>query len=204
MPVNSVSLVQTSSIDLEKAKGVLETLQVQVNAGLRYIKIACTEDGKLNSELLDNYQFASYELAFCVAEISAAHSFFEYANRADENAIEHSFSLIFAGEIFQSVLSRLKSISVDVQLDAADIFTLESTDNAKLLLTNCNGGTLAALGSKIAQDEIVRLPSILNAEKELVRETFYRFANDVVAHQAEDVHRQYKDITEKRIRAAAE
>ena len=29
-----------------------------------------------------------------------------------------------AGEIFQSVLSRLKSISVDVQLDAADIFTL--------------------------------------------------------------------------------
>ena len=204
MPVNSVSLVQTSSIDLEKAKGVLETLQVQVNAGLRYIKIACTEDGKLNSELLDNYQFASYELAFCVAEISAAHSFFEYANRADENAIEHSFSLIFAGEIFQSVLSRLKSISVDVQLDAADIFTLESTDNAKLLLTNCNGGTLAALGSKIAQDEIVRLPSILNAEKELVRETFYRFANDVVAPLAEEVHRQDQDIPEKIIRAAAE
>ena len=204
MPVNSVSLVQTSSIDLEKAKGVLETLQVQVNAGLRYIKIACTEDGKLNSELLDNYQFASYELAFCVAEISAAHSFFEYANRADENAIENSFSLIFAGEIFQSVLSRLKSISVDVQLDAADIFTLESTDNAKLLLTNCNGGTLAALGSKIAQDEIVRLPSILNAEKELVRETFYRFANDVVAPLAEEVHRQDQDIPEKIIRAAAE
>ena len=204
MPVNSVSLVQTSSIDLEKAKGVLETLQVQVNAGLRYIKIACTEDGKLNSELLDNYQFASYELAFCVAEISAAHSFFEYANRADENAIEHSFSLIFAGEIFQSVLSRLKSISVDVQLDASDIFTLESTDNAKLLLTNCNGGTLAALGSKIAQDEIVRLPSILNAEKELVRETFYRFANDVVAPLAEEVHRQDQDIPEKIIRAAAE
>ena len=204
MPVNSVSLVQTSSIDLDKAKGVLETLQVQVNAGLRYIKIACTEDGKLNSELLDNYQFASYELAFCVAEISAAHSFFEYANRADENAIEHSFSLIFAGEIFQSVLSRLKSISVDVQLDAADIFTLESTDNAKLLLTNCNGGTLAALGSKIAQDEIVRLPSILNAEKELVRETFYRFANDVVAPLAEEVHRQDQDIPEKIIRAAAE
>ena len=102
------------------------------------------------------------------------------------------------------MLSRLKSISVDVQLDAADIFTLESTDNAKLLLTNCNGGTLAALGSKIAQDEIVRLPSILNAEKELVRETFYRFANDVVAPLAEEVHRQDQDIPEKIIRAAAE
>ncbi len=204
MPVNSVSLVRSSSINLEQAKSVLETLYFQVNAGLRYIKIACTEDEKLNSALLDNYQFASYELAFCVAEISAANCFFEYAKPADEHSIEHSFSLIFAGEIFQSVLSRLKSISVDVHLDAADIVTLESTNNAKLLLTNCNGGTLAILGSKIAQDEIFRLPSILNAEKELVRETFYRFANDVVAPLAEEIHRQDQDIPEKIIRAAAE
>jgi alkylation response protein AidB-like acyl-CoA dehydrogenase len=48
------------------------------------------------------------------------------------------------------------------------------------------------------------LPSTLDDEKELMRETFYRFTNDVVAPLAEEIHRQDQDIPEAIIRPAAE
>ncbi len=50
----------------------------------------------------------------------------------------------------------------------------------------------------------MRLPSALTEEKELVRETFYRFANDVVAPLAEEIHRQDLDIPDEILKPAAE
>ena len=204
MPANSISLVKSSNIDLDTAKAVLESLHGDVGAGLHALNIACSEDGRLNSELLDEHQFPSYELAFCEAEISAANCFLDYAKHADKQSMEVSLALVFAAETFRSVVSRLRSISVDAKIQTANIATLESTLAAKSLLAFANGGMLGLLGSKIALDELVRLPSNLNEEKELVRETFFRFANDVVAPLAEEIHREDKDIPEAIIKPAAE
>jgi (2S)-methylsuccinyl-CoA dehydrogenase len=48
------------------------------------------------------------------------------------------------------------------------------------------------------------LASALSEEKELVRETFYRFANEVVEPLAEEIHRQDLDIPDEILKPAAE
>ena len=67
-----------------------------------------------------------------------------------------------------------------------------------------SSAVLAELGKQICDADIVRLPSALTEEKELVREPFYRFANDVVAPLAEEIHRQDLDIPDEILKPAAE
>ncbi|MDD9890889.1 MAG: acyl-CoA/acyl-ACP dehydrogenase [Gammaproteobacteria bacterium] len=81
---------------------------------------------------------------------------------------------------------------------------LERSNEARALLSSCDGNFTAEIGSRIAQDEITRLSSGVNEEKELMRETFFRFANEVVAPLAEEIHREDKDIPEAIIKPAAE
>ena len=53
-------------------------------------------------------------------------------------------------------------------------------------------------------NDIQRLPSLLSEEKELVRETFYRFANEEVTPLAEQIHRFDEDIPDSILQGAAE
>ena len=74
----------------------------------------------------------------------------------------------------------------------------------KLLDTYASAGFLSSLGSEIVGNDIQRLPSLLSEEKELVRETFYRFANEVVLPLAEQIHRFDEDIPDVILQGAAE
>ena len=77
MQVNTLITSVDSTSTLESAAKILESVNRCVSQGLRNLKVACTVDEKLNTELLDDYQFASYQLAFCTAEISAASYFLD-------------------------------------------------------------------------------------------------------------------------------
>ena len=106
--------------------------------------------------------------------------------------------------MFKSVIARLRSIHVDAEIGLQTLANIEVSEGAKGLLISCSGDFVAAIGDKIACNEIKRLTSGLSEEKELVRETFYRFANDLVAPLAEEIHREDKDIPEEIIKPAAE
>ncbi len=197
-------LLQGFEISITAALETLESLHEQVGLGFGNIKRACSPEGHFNSEFIEKFQFASYELAFCEAEISAANCLLESTQETDINSIDFSLSIFFAGEMFKSVTARLRSIHVDAEIDLRTLANIEASDSAKGLLISCNGALVAEIGDKIARDEIKRLASGLNEEKELVRETFYRFANDLVAPLAEEIHREDKDIPEEIIKPAAE
>ena len=197
-------LLQGFEISITAALETLESLHEQVGLGFGNIKRACSPEGHFNSEFLEKFQFASYELAFCEAEISAANCLLESTQETDINSIDFSLSIFFAGEMFKSVTGRLRSIHVDAEIDLRTLANIEASDSAKGLLISCNGALVAEIGDKIARDEIKRLASGLNEEKELVRETFYRFANDLVVPLAEEIHREDKDIPEEIIKPAAE
>jgi (2S)-methylsuccinyl-CoA dehydrogenase len=197
MPVDS-----TSSLD--SAKKTLESINNFVSLGLRNLKVICTVNQRLEAKLLDDYQFASYQLAFCTAEISAASYFLDYCRDGSTNSNQRALALLFAGDTFQSVIERLKTTSHDIGIDSEDLSTIENSTEAKALLLETQPKAVSALGAEIVDGTIGRLPSGLDDEKELVRESFSRFADEVVAPLAEKIHREDRDIPDEIIQTAAQ
>ena len=197
MPVDS-----TSSLD--SAKKTLESINNFVSLGLRNLKVICTVNQRLEAKLLDDYQFASYQLAFCAAEISAASYFLDYCRDGSTNPNQRALALLFAGDTFQSVIERLKTASHDIGIDSEDLSTIENSTEAKALLLETQPKAVSALGAEIVDGTIGRLPSGLDDEKELVRESFSRFADEVVAPLAEKIHREDRDVPDEIIQTAAQ
>lgn len=204
MQESNITLAQYADISIEDATSAIECLHTHVSQGMCNIKVACTENGKFEPGLLDEHQLASYELAFCAAEIFATKCLLNFSSQSDKSSIDYAVAILFAGETFKSVIARLRSIYLDVNLSLSELAALEQTDKVIGLLTNNSVGFIASLGERITNDEIIRLTSGLSEENELIRETFYRFANGVVAPLAEEIHREDKDIPTEIIRPAAE
>lgn len=196
--------IQRTDISTDVAIGAIDSLRQQIRKGLQNIKAACTVNKEFDSDLIDHYQNASFELAFCEAEISAASTLIDFNKQSDKQSIDFAIAILFAAESFRSVIARLRSIHIDANLSLEKLAALERSNEARALLSSCDGNFTAEIGSRIAQDEITRLSSGVNEEKELMRETFFRFANEVVAPLAEEIHREDKDIPEAIIKPAAE
>ena len=190
---------------LEEANIELAELKQQVLVACSYIKEKCSSDGDFDGKLLDNWQLPSYELAFCMAELSAAMAFSDYAQKLTTQKFTQQLALSFCAETLQSVLNRLVARATDVGLDRAKLLEMHvGVVYRKLLDTYASAGFLSSLGSEIVGNDIQRLPSLLSEEKELVRETFYRFANEVVLPLAEQIHRFDEDIPDVILQGAAE
>ncbi len=190
---------------LEEANTELAELKQQVLIACSHIKEKCSSDGNFDGKLLDNWQLPSYELAFCMAELSAATAFSDYAQKLTTQKFTQQLALSFCVETLQSVLNRLVARATDVGLDREKLLEMHvGAVYSKLLDTYASAAFLSSLGSEIVGNDIQRLPSLLSEEKELVRETFYRFANEVVLPLAEQIHRFDEDIPDVILQGAAE
>ena len=193
------------STHLEEANAELVALKQQVLRACSNIKAKCSTNDKLDGKLLDDWQLPSYELAFSVAELSAVAAFNDYAKNLSTDALTQQLALSFCAETLQAVLNRLIARASDVDLDKSELLGFHARENFKKLLDlYASSECLARLGAEIADKNVQRLPSLLDEEKELVRETFFRFANDVVMPLAEQIHRNDEDIPDSILRPAAE
>jgi (2S)-methylsuccinyl-CoA dehydrogenase len=190
---------------LEEANTELAVLKRHVTAAFSYIKDQCSSDAGFDGKLLDDWQLPSYELAFCMAELSAAAAFNDYAQKLITQKFTQQLALSFCAETLQGVLNQLVARATDVGLDRAKLLDIhEETVYRKLLDTYASTKFLSSLGGEIVDNDIQRLPSLLSEEKELVRETFYRFANEEVTPLAEQIHRFDEDIPDSILQGAAE
>ena len=190
---------------LEEANTELAVLKRHVTAAFSYIKDQCSSDAGFDGKLLDDWQLPSYELAFCMAQLSAAAAFNDYAQKLITQKFTQQLALSFCAETLQGVLNQLVARATDVGLDRAKLLDIhEETVYRKLLDTYASTKFLSSLGGEIVDNDIQRLPSLLSEEKELVRETFYRFANEEVTPLAEKIHRFDEDIPDSILQGAAE
>ena len=204
MQVKEKNMLSDSALELDSARRLLEVIQGMLSQGLTSLKASCTVEGKLDSELLDDYQFSSYQIAFSVAEIAAAKSFLHYCKESTENSYESAFALLFACDTLDNVMGRLKKIALDVGIELESLTTLENSAEYRNVLKHNRPSVISALGSLIINKKVDRLRSGLDDEKELVRDTFYRFSDEIVAPLAEKIHREDLDIPEQIIEAASE
>ena len=204
MQVKEKNMLSDSALELDSARRLLEVIQSMLSQGLTSLKVSCTVEGKLDSELLDDYQFSSYQIAFSVAEIAAAKSFLHYCKESTENSYETAFALLFTCDTLDNVMGRLKKIALDVGIELESLTTLENSAEYRNVLKHNRPSVMSALGSLITNEKFDRLRSGLDDEKELVRDTFYRFSDEIVAPLAEKIHREDLDIPEQIIEAASE
>ena len=190
----------------QQARLSLDLLRTQVDAGFSHLKALCSENGRLNPALLDQQQQVSYELAFCVADLEACEAMLLYADKADaETDLCHSVALAFCAETARGVWQRLLNNAQELGLPSEQLLTLMGSDPlADFLAQHGNSRGMADIGAALLDRGNVRLPTGLGEEKDLVRESFARFADDVVMPQAEHIHRFDTDIPDALITAAAQ
>jgi (2S)-methylsuccinyl-CoA dehydrogenase len=204
---NSTLLNDADSVQyLECAANCVTQVQSLVDTALKHIKDQCTVADKFEPGLLDEKQLVSYELAFCVAELKAATVLIDFAHQARLlDTLSAHVSLSYSAEAIQSVLQRLTKHANDLGLTRRQVLELNTAPAATYLLGKyLAADVIAAIGAELIDRNDARLPTLLDDEKEMVRDSFARFADEVVAPLAEKIHRQDLDIPEEIIRSAAE
>lgn len=184
----------------------LVVLQIEVNAALQYLNSACSIEGQFSPAQLDDHQKVSYELAFSVADLEAASAMLKYAIKvSSDDRLCEQLSLAFCADSLRTVWQRLLTHATEAGLSRSQLLDLmDSEPLAGFLAEHGDVAQFAAIGTELLARGNVRLPSGLDDEKEIIRDSFARFAEEVVMPQAEHIHRFDKDIPDELINAAAE
>ena len=180
-------------------------LRRQLGVGLRQIRRSCARRGKFDPSQLDRHQQVCYELALSAAELAAAGTMLAYAGQRPDDDLVQGIALCLAAETYHELLHRLALRASEMGLGAGGLTTLaEREDVRDFLDANLSADCWEELGRRICEEQRIRLPSSLAEEVEIVRDSFQRFADEVVAPQAERIHRGNLDIPQSLIEAAAE
>ena len=183
---------------ISHARVVVEHAQNALNTSLSYIKSLCiNESGRLSGSKLDDYQLISYELAYSSAEIAAANTMCDYAvqirtAKGDQETAyqEEEIALMFCAEAVQNTRSRLSARQNEFGLSAKQFAAaFETDDTVKFCQEYQKTNRLVELGNFLLDQDGRTADYLLDEDKEIMRESFQRFASDVVMPKAEHIHR---------------
>ncbi|HEU4530135.1 MAG TPA: acyl-CoA dehydrogenase family protein [Steroidobacteraceae bacterium] len=182
----------------------LDAVQGVVDAAFRHLRSRCEVDGKLDSELLDAHQLASYELAFCAAELGAARAAVRHAAAVAGDSLVAALARLYCAEAIQGTRARLEARAEDYGLARAQIGAAFDADAVQAQRREALAADSIA---RIGQELVARgaLPAgHLDEDKEIIRRTFARFAAENVAPLAQEIHRRDLDIPDAILKPAAE
>ncbi|HBD12599.1 MAG TPA: acyl-CoA dehydrogenase [Porticoccaceae bacterium] len=186
------------SSDVELASTALKEVAGLVEQALAHLHERCSVDGKLSPTALDEHQLVCYDISFCCAERAASESLLSYAAATcHQDPVAAWVACQFVAETVNAVVARLSGRPGDYGLQRADIArVLERVEAGGLTAFYLSAERMAALGAALIEREGDYLPANLDEEKLIVRDTFRRFASDVVMPLAEDIHREDLDVPE--------
>jgi (2S)-methylsuccinyl-CoA dehydrogenase len=199
------AVMEIQSEQVSQGFACLAVLRAEVDEGLGHINRLCTNDGQNSLPQFDAHQKVSYELAFCVAELEAADAMLTYADKVSaEDGLCEILALAFCAENLRAVWQRLLSHASEAGLTSRRLLNLMGNEPLTgFLARHGEACRYAAIGAELLARGNARLPSGLDAEKDLIQDSFARFAEQVVMPQAEHIHRFDTDIPDELIEAAA-
>jgi (2S)-methylsuccinyl-CoA dehydrogenase len=175
---------------------LLTALQSQLASTTLHLARACSVDGRLDAALLDRHQVESFELAWSVAELTAAQASID-APDEDGSDVDRRLGLVFCSEAVAATLARLDAIHTGHGLAVAPLRALaDSADARALAAAGATAQARVAAGRAVidAQGQIGRVR--LDGALETARESFRRFGEEIVAPRAMAIHRQDLTIPE--------
>lgn len=154
---------------------------------------ACALHGRLQAERLDARQVAAFELAWAGADLLAAETVLDTLDDTS-SALDSQLALIFAIEAGVALLPRLEALHLETGLELHALHALAADARWTALRRDAAGSAaLAAAGRALAHGDAEIGPVALGDSLVLAQHTFRRFAAEVVAPQAEAIHRH--DLT---------
>ncbi|WP_235964782.1 acyl-CoA dehydrogenase family protein [Caenimonas soli] len=175
------------------ARQVLMGLRALFDTGLLGLARACCTDGKLDNRKLDKQQVASFELAWAGADLLAAETGVQALTPAS-SALQTQLALVFAVDAVGSVLDKLETVYLEAGVDIASLHALRIDGAWQQLRASAGSArSLQAAGCAVAQADGEVGALVLDEPHALAQDAFRRFAAEVVAPQAEHIHRQ--DLT---------
>lgn len=180
---------------LEQAGAVLAANRGLIDRALTVLKANTLEGDRVSPAKLDDYQLISYELSLCWAECTAASFLLCHARRLldeapDADGFTTSLACLFCAETIASSTARLRARPADFGLTEAEISAATDSAGASFMATQLAADNLAAIGANVLDRDGDLGADLLGEHHTMMRDTFRRFADDVVAPLAEEVHRQ--------------
>jgi (2S)-methylsuccinyl-CoA dehydrogenase len=168
------------------AKALLADLRATLDAEVAALADLCTVNGELSTACLDREQTPSYELAFAAAELLAADTALAAAGARGDLGLR--LALTCAAEAAQSVTARLRQAALDLGCDAA---LPETTAEQRGLYAAVLGGHALDETGRLLGESTAEIGSIpLDDDSAMAQGEFRRFAADVVAPLASEIHRR--------------
>ena len=182
------------------ASAVLARLRPLFDAAVAQVAGDCAVAGRLDAGRLDAQQVVCHELALASADLLAAETVVQGAAGATPR--DAGLALAFAVEAALAVIARLESVAfetaaVDKGHGLDNLRSLSASDELNSLRSSVgSAGALATLGLAVARDAAEIGPVALDEATTLARDAFRRFAAEVVAPQAEAIHRENLTVPE--------
>jgi (2S)-methylsuccinyl-CoA dehydrogenase len=179
----------------QRARRSLAAADKALKTAVRSLRHKTVEGGRISSAKLDEFQLVSYETALSAAEVSGARLVLDYADRVraggDSLTLEDRCALIFTAEAIESIRARLELRPEDYGLSREDLAeTLDAEALQRFCAEQLAVERVAELGKEIADMDGQTGAYLLNEDHEIMRDTFRKFATDVVMPLAEEIHRQ--------------
>lgn len=170
--------------------------------GYEHLARHCSGDARARAAQLDECQLECFDLAWSSAGLAAARATVDYAARATD-ALAQPLCNLFVAETLQDLVSRLSIRAADYGLVSTDVESI-APSRVNELAKAASTEQLRRIGNALIEGTAALPRRLLNAEQELIWESFARFAAEVLAPCAQDIHCSDLDIPESVLRAAAD
>jgi len=181
---------------LEQAVSMLAATTQLIDRALSALKAQVTEGERVSPARLDEHQLVCYELALSWSECTAARFLLAHATRlvaeaSAANAFTVQLASLFCAEAITNTLHRLRTRPADFGLAHAHISAIDTGPAAADFLSHqLAAQNIAAIGQAVLDLDGDLGPDLLSEHHTMMRDTFRRFSDDVVAPLAEEIHRE--------------
>ena len=178
---------------LQQAGAALQATTQLIDTALSALKLLTLDGERVSPAKLDEHQLASYELSLSWSECTAArfltaHALQLAARSVPENTLTIQLSNLFCAEAITNTVNRLRARPADYGLTHADIISDPVAE--EFLSKQLAAKNIAAIGQAILDGDGDLGPDLLSEYHTIMRDTFRRFSDDVVAPLAESIHRE--------------
>lgn len=181
---------------VQVAQRTLASLRACFDMATRELAMRCSSGGRLANRQLDAQQVASFELAWAGADLLAAETGVRLLH-AGSSELDVRLVLLFAVDAIAAVLARLEGLYLELGLATTPLRMLRDDTAWEQWRQSASGShALDAAGAAVvaAQGEVGSFP--LDEPHALAQESFRRFSEEVVAPQAEAIHRANLTVPE--------
>lgn len=172
-----------------------------INKSLKWVKQQCLGNKGVSSEKLDEHQMASFDLAWCAAESTAARFALDYAEKIAATStsgegvcLEQRMALVFCAEALLNIRNRLRARPQNFGLIDADLAPLDSPALNSFCQTQLDAGNLDALGRIVSSLHGASGAYLLGDDATMMQDSFRKLAANVVMPLAEKIHREDRII----------